>query len=267
MVAARFVAVLACVWPALALAGMLTLDGALKQGAMVVGRVSPGSSVSLEGRPVRVSGDGTFVMGFGRDAPPTARLDVVYPDGAVEHRTLEIAQREYPTQRIDGLEPSKVTPGPEVLERIRREQAMVEAARTIDAPRVDFTTSFVRPVSGRITGVFGSQRILNGKPRRPHSGMDFAAAKGTPVKAPAPGEITLVHDDMYYSGGTVILDHGHGLSSVFIHLSRVDVSEGQRIDQGEVVGAVGATGRATGPHLHWGVNWFQERLDPQLLLD
>jgi len=234
---------------------------------MVVGRVPPGSAVSFEGRPLRVSGNGLFVMGFGRDAMPTARLDIVYPDGRVEHRKLEIVQREYPTQRIDGLEPSKVTPAPEVLERIREEQAMVETARRRDDPRLDFSTSFEPPVAGPVTGVFGSQRILNGKPRRPHYGVDFAAPAGTPVNAPAPGMVTLVHGDMYFSGGTVILDHGHGLSSVFIHLSRIDVRDGQRVERGAVIGAVGATGRATGPHLHWGVNWFQQRLDPQLLLE
>lgn len=266
MTLARTIAALACAWPVVALAGMLALEGPLKQGGMVVGRVPPDSEVRLEGKPLRVSGEGVFLLGFGRDAAPTARLAVVYPDGGVEHRTLQVEQRDYPTQRIDGLEPEKVTPGPEALARIRREQSLIDTARTLDAPRLDFTASFMRPVSGRISGVFGSQRILNGKPRRPHYGVDYAAAAGTPVKAPAPGEVTLVHDDMYYSGGTVILDHGHGLSSVFIHLSRIDVHTGQRIAQGEVLGAVGATGRATGPHLHWGMNWFQERLDPQLLL-
>lgn len=264
---ARLTVVLASAWPTLLLAGALALEGPLKQGGMVVGRVAPGSAVSLEGRPLRVSGNGLFVMGFGRDAGPTARLDIVYPDGGVEHRELEIAQREYRTQRIDGLEPSKVTPAPEVLERIRKEQAMVDTARMLDDPRLDFRASFEPPVAGPITGVFGSQRILNGKPRRPHYGVDFAAPSGTPVTAPAPGVVTLVHGDMYFSGGTVILDHGHGLSSVFIHLSRIDVRDDERVEQGAVIGAVGATGRATGPHLHWGVNWFQERLDPQLLLE
>lgn len=264
---ARLTVVLASAWPTLLLAGALALEGPLKQGGMVVGRVAPGSAVSLEGRPLRVSGNGLFVMGFGRDAGPTARLDIVYPDGGVEHRELEIAQREYRTQRIDGLEPSKVTPAPEVLERIRKEQAMVDTARMLDDPRLDFRASFEPPVAGPITGVFGSQRILNGKPRRPHYGVDFAAPSGTPVTAPAPGVVTLVHGDMYFSGGTVILDHGHGLSSVFIHLSRIDVRDGEHVEQGAVIGAVGATGRATGPHLHWGVNWFQERLDPQLLLE
>lgn len=266
MPASRIIAALACLWPLLAPAGTLTLDGPLEQGGAVIGRAPPGTAVSLQGRRLSVSREGVFLMGFGRDAPPTERLDVAYPDGSVEHRELKITQRDYPTERINGLEPSQVTPPEEVLARIRREQARIEAARELDAPRTDFTTSFIRPVPGRISGVFGSQRILNGKSRRPHYGVDFAVARGTPIKAPAPGVVTLVDKDMYFSGGTVILDHGHGLSSVFIHMSRIDVKEGQRVEQGGVIGAVGATGRATGPHLHWGVNWFQERLDPQLLL-
>lgn len=255
-----------CLLPAAVLAGTLSLTGPMEQGAMVVGRVAPGSEVRLDGVRVSVSPDGVFVIGFDRDAPPVAHLDVVYPGGAVERRTLEVAQRKYPTERISGLPPAEVTPGPKALKRIRKESAMIARARTIDAPRTDFTASFIRPVRGRVSGVFGSQRILNGKPRRPHYGVDFAAPKGTPIEAPAPGVVTLVDKDMYFTGGTVILDHGHGISSVFIHLSRIDVSVGQRLDQGEVIGAVGATGRATGPHLHWGVNWFKKRLDPQLLL-
>lgn len=260
------IAALVCLWWLPALAGELSLEGPLEQGAMVVGRVPAGSQVSLDGAPVRVSAGGIFVAGLDRDAAPTTRIDVVYPDGGVDHRILEIEQRDYPTQRIDGLPAEQVTPGPEVLERIRTEQAMIDEARAVDDPRTDFTAAFIQPVEGRVTGVFGSQRILNGKPRRPHYGVDYAAGTGTPIKAPAPGRVTLAHEDMYFSGGTIILDHGHGISSVFIHLSRLDAVVGQRVEQGEIIGAVGATGRATGPHLHWGVNWFDKRLDPQLLI-
>lgn len=233
---------------------------------MVVGHVSAGSKVSLDGRRLSVSDAGVFVIGFDRDAPPDAELEVIGPGVVVEHHSLHVSQRQYQVERIEGLPPSQVSPGPEALKRIRRESAMLAEARSIDAPRTDFMASFTPPVSGRVTGVFGSQRILNGEPRRPHYGIDYAAAKGTPIKAPAPGVITLVNGDMYFSGGTVILDHGQGISSVFIHLSRIDVRLGQHVKQGEVIGAVGATGRATGPHLHWGVNWFDKRLDPELLL-
>ncbi|MDZ7839682.1 MAG: M23 family metallopeptidase [Gammaproteobacteria bacterium] len=255
-------------WAATAVAGNLELSGAIEQGGMMIGRVPAGSEVRLDGETLRVSPDGVFVAGFDRDADPEANLAVVLPDGGVEHRTLSVTQRDYQIQRIDGLPPSQVTPDEEALKRIRREQALIDRARAIDAPRTDFLAGFVRPVDGaRISGVFGSQRILNGEPRRPHYGVDYAAPAGTPVKAPAPGTVTLVHGDMFFSGGTIILDHGHGISSVFIHLSRIDVREGDRIARGDVIGAVGATGRATGPHLHWGMNWFGTRLDPQLLLD
>lgn len=261
------VALLALLWVGAAPAGSLELAGSMEQGGMIVGRVPPGSEASLDGEALRLSPDGVFVVGFDRDAPPHATIAVVFPDGGVEHRTVEVAQRDYPTQRIDGLPQSQVSPGEEALKRIRREQAMIDRARTIDAPRTDYTERFISPVDGRVSGVFGSQRILNGEPRRPHYGVDFAASTGTPVNAPASGTVTLVHDDMYFSGGTIILDHGHGISSVFIHLSRVDVRNGQRVARGDVIGAVGATGRATGPHLHWGMNWFDKRLDPQLVLD
>lgn len=261
-------ALLILLWAVAAPGGTLALSGSLQQGGMVIGRVPPGSQVTLDGEALRVSAEGAFVAGFDRDAAPEAALAIAYPDGGVEHRNLNIAQRDYQIQRIDGLPPSQVTPDEEALKRIRREQALIDHARAIDAPRTDFMSSFIRPVDGaRVSGVFGSQRILNGEPRRPHYGVDFAAATGTPVKAPAPGTVTLVHDNMYFSGGTIILDHGHGISSVFIHLSRIDVRDGQRVARGDVIGAVGATGRATGPHLHWGMNWFGKRLDPQLLLD
>lgn len=262
-----FIAVLVSWLPSAVLAGELDLQGSLTQGGMAIGRVAPGSEVSLDGEALRVSDEGVFVIGFDRDAKSSARIAVVYRDGSVENHTVKVEQRQYPTQRINGLPPSQVTPGPEALARIQKEQAMIDEARAVDADRTDFLTSFIRPVDGRVSGVFGSQRILNGKSRRPHYGVDYAAPKGTPVKAPAPGTVTLVHNDMYFTGGTVILDHGHGISSVFIHLSRIDVVPGQRVAQGDVMGAVGATGRATGPHLHWGVNWFEKRLDPQLLVE
>lgn len=262
------VALMALIWATAAPAGTLELGGSMEQGGMLTGRVPPGSEVSLDGEALRVSADGVFAAGFDRDADPEATLAVVFPDGSVAHRELAIAQRDYDIQRIDGLPPSQVTPDEAALKRIRREQALIDRARRIDAPRTDFLSDFIRPVDdARVSGVFGSQRILNGEPRRPHYGVDYAAPAGTPVRAPAPGKVTLTHEDMYFSGGTIILDHGHGISSVFIHLSRIDVREDQGIARGDVIGAVGATGRATGPHLHWGMNWFDKRLDPQLLLD
>jgi len=241
------------------------LQGEPRQGGLLVGWAEPGAEVRQDGQTVRVGGDGVFLLGFGRDAGPRSLLEVRLQDGTTIRRELEVAQREYDIQRIDGLEPAKVTPPKEVLDRIAREGALVATARTRDDARADFLAGFVWPARGRISGVYGSQRILNGNPRSPHSGVDVAGATGTPIVAPAGGVVTLAEMDLYYSGGTVILDHGHGLSSTFIHMSRVEVEVGQRLEQGDKVGEIGATGRATGPHLHWAVNLFKTRLDPQLL--
>ena len=182
-------------------------------------------------------------------------------------RVLEIERRRYDIQRIDGLPKKMVTPPPELLVRIREEGAKVREARAFDTAELDLFVPFAWPAQGPISGVYGSQRILNGEPRQPHFGVDIAASTGTPVRAPAGGDIRLAEPDLYYSGGTVILDHGHGLSSSFLHMSRIDVEVGQRVAQGEVIGAIGATGRVTGAHLDWRMNWFERRLDPALLVE
>ena len=243
------------------------LDGPRTQGGLLRGRVPPGSTIEYEGDPVRVSEDGWFLVGFGRDAPPEAELVVVFPDGRREAQVLKVTRREYDIQRIDGLPPRKVTPRTEEdLARIRAEVEMVKKARAIDDPRADFLGGFRWPIKGRISGVYGSQRILNGEPRRPHFGIDIAAPAGTKVAAPADGVVTLVHPDMFFSGGTMIVDHGHGLSSAFLHLSRILVEEGARVTQGQPIAEVGSTGRSTGPHLDWRMNLFGRRIDPALLV-
>jgi murein DD-endopeptidase MepM/ murein hydrolase activator NlpD len=191
---------------------------------------------------------------------------VTLPNGETLKRDLAIRQREYEIQRIDGLPQEQVTPPQEVLDRIYAESALLEDTRSIDDPRTDFKNGFIWPVIGPITGVYGSQRVLNGEPRSPHYGIDIAAPTGTKVAAPADGVVTLAHPDMYFSGGTLVLDHGHGLSSSFVHLSRILVEKGERVHQGDVIAEVGATGRVTGPHLHWGMNLFDARIDPGLLM-
>ncbi len=247
-------------------AAELQMSGNFTQGGLVYGQVAPDAEVTFEGRKVRVSETGRFILGFGRDAPSNAVLETFWPEGRVEMRHLVIAKRAYQIQRIDGLPPKMVTPPEEVFARIRKENAQIARARAVDLAEPLFESGFVWPVIGPITGVFGSQRVLNGKPRRPHYGVDIAAPAGTPVRAPADGMVAIAQSDMYYTGGTVLLDHGHGLTSVYSHLKEVSVSEGQRVAQGDVIGAVGATGRVTGAHLDWRINWFDQRLDPALLV-
>lgn len=244
----------------------ITLEGDFVQGGFVVGRAPAGSIVTYEGRTLRLSSKGIFAFGFGRDAAPAAQLIVTLPGGTRVVRELAVADRTFDIQRIDGLPPKLVTPPPEVLSRIRAEGARVRAARAADSAWVDFSGGFAWPSLGRISGVYGSQRILNGEPRQPHYGVDIAAPVGRPVLAPAGGVVSLVEPDLYFSGGTLLIDHGHGISSSFLHLSRIDVEAGQRVEQGDLIGAIGATGRVTGAHLDWRINWFDQRLDPALLV-
>lgn len=245
----------------------LELQGEAVQGGLIFGQVSPGAEVRLDDTAVLVSGEGRFVIGFGRDETGERRLTVREPGGAVETVSLPVAARDYDIEYVDGLPPKTVTPDPEALERIRQEQQMVASARARRDQRTDYTGGFAWPAGGRISGVYGSQRVLNGEPRRPHFGLDIAAPTGTPVHAPADGIVTLAHPDLYFSGGTIILDHGQGLSSSFLHLSKIHVEAGRTVRQGDVIAEIGATGRASGPHLDWRMNWLDRRVDPQLLME
>lgn len=236
------------------------------QGGLITGRVSPGSRVWLEDVEVRVAPDGHFLLGFGRDASESATLRIREPEGSDKVMRLEVARRNYDIQRVDGLPPRKVTPKPADLKRIRADAAAIGKARRRDDSRTDFLSGWAWPVTGRVSGVYGSQRILNGEPKRPHFGVDIAAPDGTPVRAPADGLVTLLHPDMFYSGVTLLIDHGHGLSTVYLHLKKSLVREGEQIRRGQVIAEVGSSGRATGPHLHWGMNLFNKRLDPSLLV-
>jgi len=247
-------------------AAVLDLEGHFTQGGLVFGTTDPAAQVRLDGRSVRVSPIGHFLLGFGRDHPAEAHLEVAFPDGTTERRTLSITAREYQIQRIDGLPSTMVTPPEEVLARIHADAERIAAARAQDRPEPLFESGFIRPAIGPISGVFGSQRILNGEPRQPHYGVDIAAPPGTPVVAPADGVVTIAETDMYYTGGTVLLDHGYGLTSVYSHMHEVTVAAGQWVHQGDQIGTVGATGRATGPHLDWRINWFDQRLDPAFLV-
>jgi murein DD-endopeptidase MepM/ murein hydrolase activator NlpD len=240
------------------------LTGHLTQGGLAIGHVEPGAQVLLGDAPVLVGQDGLFVVGFGRDQAPRAQLTIIHADGKTEQQMLDVAPRQFDIQRINNMDQSKVTPDTTNLARIKAEQDQVNATRTSPTDLRDFLVPFIWPAKGPISGVYGSQRILNGEPRAPHYGLDIAAPEGSPIVAPAPGVVKLVAKDFFLTGGTVILDHGFGVQSAFLHMSRIDVAVGQVLKQGELVGAVGKTGRATGPHLHWGMTWGTVRLDPQL---
>jgi murein DD-endopeptidase MepM/ murein hydrolase activator NlpD len=261
-------------WIAIALATLLfhptamalDLDGEAIQGGLMFGAASPGASVYLDGTEIMVSSDGRFVIGFGRDETGQRKLKVTEPTGGTESLDLNIALRDYDIERVDGLPPKTVTPDPEALERIRQEQEMVVAARARRGMDANYEGGFSWPANGRISGVYGSQRVLNGEPGRPHFGLDIAAPTGSPVFAPADGVITMTHPDMYFSGGTIILDHGQGLSSTFLHLSKILVEAGTSVKKGDLIAEIGSTGRASGPHLDWRMNWLDRRVDPQLLV-
>jgi murein DD-endopeptidase MepM/ murein hydrolase activator NlpD len=243
----------------------LQLPEALQQGQLAIAQTAPGSTVELDDRPLRVDANGRFLLAAARDARQPLQLQVRLPDGQQLQRQIPIHPRDWPVEAVRGVPPKTVSPPPEIAARIAREQARVAAARERDDPRSDFAHGFDWPLSGRISGRFGALRSYNGKPGSPHSGMDIAAPSGSEVRAPAPGVVSFADTDLYLTGGTLLIDHGHGLSSVFLHLARIDVQPGQRVERGQKIAAVGATGRASGPHLHWGVSWFATRLDPLLL--
>lgn len=237
------------------------------QGGLVIGQVVPGVDVIFKNKRIRVSEQGYFLLGFDRDEAKTVNYTLKFPDSTTVIKSIQVAQRKYKVESVTGLASNKVAPNQAELDRINKEQAYFDHARQIDDPREDFLRPFIWPLKGRITGVYGSRRILNGEPKRPHYGLDIAAPQGTPVRAPADGLVTLNQPDLFYTGVTVMLDHGHGLSTLYIHMSKSSVELGQRVRQGEIIGAVGMTGRANGPHLHWGMSLFGTRLDPQLMLD
>lgn len=245
----------------------LSLSGDLAQGGLAVGRVPPGATAELSGGHAVVTDGGLLLLAVGRDFPTQAEVVVRFPSGHEERDTIAVLQRQFKIQRINGLPSRQVTPPTAVLARIRAEQARVSRARAQQRRDADFSAGFQWPVIGPITGVYGSQRILNGEPRQPHYGVDIGVPVGTLIVAPSPGLVTLTDDDLYFSGGTLIVDHGYGLSSSFLHLSEILVEEGEFVAQGQPIAKVGATGRVTGPHLDWRMNLGSVRIDPVLVME
>ena len=241
--------------------------GNFKQGSFILGKTDPNSKVFIDDRKVRVSNDGYFAFGLDRDRKNNVLIKII---DKRETKLIEkkVFKRKYKIQRIDGLPPKQVTPPPEVYERIKKDNILIGKARAIDSRLIFFKDKFIYPVDKYIiTGVYGSQRILNGKPKWPHYGIDIAAKKGTMIKSSGSGTVTMAEDDLYYTGGTIIMDHGHGISTIYSHLENVLVSVGDKINQGDIIGTVGSTGRSTGPHLDFRINWFQTRLDPMSVLN
>lgn len=244
---------------------VVALPQQVQQGQLVIARTEPGSEIRIGERTIRADAEGRYVFGVGRDTPSPLSFVIRTSGGRVEQHELDVIQREYKIEKVDGLPQHTVTPDPELARLIAEQQARVAKARERDDARNDYMHGFVQPAQGRISGVYGSQRIDNGVPKAPHYGLDIAVPTGTPVKAPADGIVSFADSSLILTGGTVLIDHGRGLSSSFLHLSRIDVKIGDRVEQGEVFAAAGATGRASGPHVHWGFNWFDVRLDPALL--
>jgi murein DD-endopeptidase MepM/ murein hydrolase activator NlpD len=242
------------------------INGQLSQGSIVSGQVDPGTTVEVMGRNIRVDESGFFIFGLGRNAPEKITLTSVNKKNEEKLHIFSVHQRKYKEQKIFGVPQDTVKPPSSLKERIKKESEQVWVARTKINNSLDFLSGFVMPLKGPITGVYGSRRFYNGHPGNPHYGLDIAAPTGTPIFAPAPGAVELVHPNMFYSGGTLIISHGLGISSTYIHLSAISVDVGQRVKRGDLIGRVGATGRATGPHLDWRINWLDVRLDPQLVM-
>jgi murein DD-endopeptidase MepM/ murein hydrolase activator NlpD len=242
----------------------LEVKGPFTQGALHLGKTVAGAEVTLNGEAVEVTDNGYFVFGFGRKAELEHELSVS-ANGETRTKTIKLSEREYDIDRVDGVPQKTVTPDPEQVKRARKEAEKVWLARQKASKNKHFLTPVAKPAEGRISGVYGSQRVFNGEPRNPHYGEDIAVPTGTPVKAPWTGKVVLAEPDLFYSGGTIIIEHGYKVNTTYLHLSKLHVETGDTVKQGEVIGEVGATGRATGPHLDWRVNWGNTRLDPALL--
>ena len=243
----------------------IDLEGYFIQGGYVKGKTSSKIKIKFENRDVYLGKKNIFILGFGRDYSEVANLKFNI-DNKWINKTLKIKKNKYKIQKIDGLPKKFVSPPKEIYERIIRENKLIAKVRTLNS-KIDYTfQDFLLPANGIITGVFGSQRILNGKPRRPHYGIDIAAKKGSKVISPTDAIVRLSEKDLYFTGGTIMLDHGHGITSVYSHLSKVLVKKNDKIQKGDVIGLIGSTGRSTGPHLDWRINWFDQRLDPMMFI-
>ena len=245
----------------------IELTGEIKQGGLVVGKTLAQNTVTLNGKTISVSKSGDFTFGFSRDDKKSYQLVITSVNGDRVEKTLTPQKRSYNIQRIEGIKKSIMQPNPKSVARAKQDSKQVKSARRVASSLNYFSQGFIAPIKGTITGVYGSQRILNGKPKWPHYGLDFAADEGTKIKAMLDGTVTMAEPDLFYTGGTLIFDHGHGISTLYMHMKKILVKKGQKVKQGDVIGTVGSTGRVTGAHLDVRLNWFQTRLDPATVLN
>lgn len=258
------ISLLAATTPATA----LELCGDFKQGEIIIGKTEDDASiVTFNQKQYPVTEDGYFIFAFGRDQKAQAELFLQYPNGKKQLHRLPIQTYDWNIQRINGVSQQKVTPDSSHDAEIAREQKDVRRSLTNLKPGDYWREGFILPVKGRISGEFGNQRIFNGIPKSPHSGTDIAAPEGTPVKASGTGKVILSGKDYFYTGNMVIIDHGQGLQTIYAHLKEAKVKAGETVKKGQVIGLVGHTGRATGPHLHWGASLNNVRFRPHSLLN
>lgn len=242
------------------------LSGKIEQGALILGKTAITNNVYFDKQKLSLSKQGDFVFGFSRDDSKTHQLTIINVNDEKLIKKLTPTKRQYKIQRITGIAKNIMQPSPKAIARIKKDNQQIAEARATNSLLTSFSFGFVAPNKGQITGVYGSQRVFNGVKKRPHFGLDFAAKTGDSVIAPADGIVTLFEPNMFYSGGTLLLDHGHGISSSFLHLSKSYVKKGDEVIRGQKIAEVGSSGRATGPHLDWRINWFNVRLDPALAL-
>jgi len=245
----------------------IELNGNFNQGNLIRGKTDTKSKIFMDGKELKVSKEGFFVFGISKDRKNDILIKII-EKGTTKEIIKKVYKKKYSIQRIDGLPKKQVTPPKEVYERIKADNKIISEARLVNTDLTFFNKDFILPLKNSIiTGVYGSQRILNGIPKSPHYGLDFAAKEGTKIIAMLDGVVTMAQKDLYYTGGTIIFDHGHGVSTLYMHLKDVLVKKGQGIKQGDVIGTVGKTGRSTGPHLDIRLNWFNMKLDPKSVLN
>ena len=244
----------------------IELRGDFLQGNLIIGKTQPNSIVLIDKKEIKISKQGFFVFGLRKDRKNDLIIEIV-ENGLSTKIVKKVYKKKYKIQKINGLPSKQVTPPEEVYERIKNDNKLIGNASATNSDLTFFSNKFDLPIKNTIiTGVYGSQRILNGIPKSPHYGLDFAAPEGTPIKAMLDGVVTLAEPDLYYTGGTIIFDHGHGISTLYMHMKNVDIKKGQKVKKGELIGTVGKTGRSTGPHLDVRLNWFDVKLDPASVL-